>query len=1015
MIVRNRFLKTISLFTLISLIVSVPIGLWAGTTGKIAGRVIDANSGDPLAGVNILVDGTQLGAATDLDGSFFILNVPPGKYNVRATMVGYGEVVQQGVLISADITTTLNFTLKESIMQGEEVVVIAKRPLVQKDVAAGQSVTTSEEATALPVSDIMQAVNLEPGISVSENRMEVSIRGGGPDQVSFQVDGMERSDKLNNKTYTPTNSATVQEIQVLKGGFSAEYGNIRSGMFNVVTKEGGPQFSGAADYRIAPAHQKHFGPNAYGTDQYDYQTYGTSKSMNPVVDVEGNQIFNGWNAVATSKNNENWEGKSDWTAAELQEVWKYRHRPIEYANAPDHYLDFGVGGPLGIKNAGFLVGVKYNRILPVLPSVRGYDQIMSFEGKIHFKPSSSTKLMFSALYGKTETSTPGDGWGDIPIMSYGVDINNSSVSAVGTNKYYIDANELLDVTTNQYGVKFTHTLSPATFYELKYAYFSTENSVKNADQRDRTGVKNIGGVMFDEGPVGWVHGSESIMDLTGLYRFSGGGRVTDNSYVKSHLANFDLTTQINTHHMFKMGAMFGLDNVVRHNRVAGSIILDPKAGNFVDFDESPYKYAAYFQDKIEYGGLIANVGLRLEHYNSNGYIYAPDNMYSLLWARGGTAGYDSPEDLPKEKAKGYTYLAPRISFSHPVDENTKFFFNYGIYYSEPLTRYRYGLMSESWAFGNPQGDIRNIGYPNLEPPKTSAYEVGFEQSVGDQWLIRAYFYSKDNTQQIGSIRVDGLDGSHAIGDFRNYEGVGKGSAGYNSFRNNQYQDIRGIEMKITKRTGRFFTGWLNMNYLISTKGNYGIQHFNQDPLVAAFQYAAVKEQPQTTPGFIANLNFHTPVEWGQLKGDWILSVNQYWNKGAKFIYNPTNLPTREVRTIYYWLDNYQTNLRFSKGLKLGSTIKLRLYMDVRNLFNYESLNLGVLNSAEQERYYTNYVDSESGLDKKLGDQEDDHGNNVFTENWIDKSGNQRAPIAPSKDFALAYNPRSFLFGIKIEF
>ncbi len=1018
MIVRNRFLKTISLFAILLIIVSVPASLWAGTTGKIAGRVIDANSGDPLAGVNILVDGTQMGAATDLDGTFFILNVPPGKYNVRATMVGYGEVVQQSVVISADITTTLNFTLKESIMQGEEVVIVAKRPLVQKDVAAGQSITTSSEASELPVSDIMEAVNLEPGVTVAENRMEVSIRGGGSDQISFQVDGMERTDKLNNKTYTPTNSATVQEIQVLKGGFSAEYGNIRSGMFNVVTKEGGPQFSGSVDYRIAPAHQKHFGPNAYGTDQYDYQTYGTSKSMNPVVDVEGNQIFSGWNEQATSKNASSWMGKDDWTPEELQEVWKYRHRPIEYANAPDHYLDFGVGGPLGIKNAGFLVGVKYNRILPILPSVRGYDQIMSFEGKAHFKPTASMKLTFNALYGKTETSTTGDGWGNFPVMSYGTDIDNAAAAsnpAVGINKYYIDANELLDVTTQQLGFKFTHTLSPSTFYELRYSYFTSKNEVSKADPRNPAGVKNIGGVEFDEAPVGWVHGSASLMDIPGTYAFSGGGRLEDNSSVKSHLINFDMTSQINSQHMVKFGAMFGSDHVIRDNHVFSTIILEPDAGNFSNFDNTPYRMAAYVQDKMEYGGLIANVGLRLEHYAANGYLYDPNNPYSPLWVRGGSAGYETPDDIePKEKSKSYTYLAPRISFSHPVGENTKFFFNYGIYYSEPATSYRFGLTSESWAFGNYAGDLRQAGNPNLEPPKTSAYEIGFEQSIGDQWLIRAYFYSKDNTQQLGSAYYRGMDGGLVIGSFSNWVSSGGGSA-HQTYENNQYQDIRGIEMKITKRIGRFFTGWINMNYLISTKGYYGYQVYNQDPLAAYLSYAAAKEQPQTTPSFIANLNFHTPKDWGQLKGDWILSINQYWTKGAKVIYNPTGLPTREVNTIYYWADNYSTNLRLSKSLKLTESINLRLYMDVRNVFNYERLNINVLNSAERERYYTNYIDGESGLDEKIGNMEDKNGNNVFTENWVDKNGVSRAPIAPSKDFALAYNPRSFLFGIKIEF
>ncbi|MEN8251029.1 MAG: TonB-dependent receptor, partial [Bacteroidota bacterium] len=832
-----------------------------------------------------------------------------------------------------------------------------------------------------------------------------------------QVDGMERTDKLNNKTYTPTNSATVEEIQILKGGFNAEYGNLRSGMFNVVTKKGGPRFSGSADYRMSPGHQKHFGPNAFGADQYDRKIYAGANSFNEVTDIEDNTIFMGWNAITDTRNAEAYMGKSDWTPQQLQQVWEHQHRPIEYTDAPDHYLDLGISGPIGLENSGFLVGVKYNRILPVFPTVRGYDQVLSFEGKLNFQLAKSMNLMVSGLYGETGTSTNGDDWGSQGIMDYGFDINDANDNpAVNSNsKYYLAYNNLLDVTTSQAGLRFTHTLSPSTFYEVKYNYFTTDSKTSLADARNSAGVTTIGGVQFDEGPIGWVHGSESLQDVTGTYAFSGGGRIEDISSVKSHRINFDMTSQVTKEHMLKFGLLYSTDHVVKDNYKAGSIILDPDAGDFVNFDESPYQIAGYVQDKIEYGGLIANIGLRVEHFAGNGVIYDPSNPYSLLWARGGTAGYESPDALPQEESKSYTFLAPRISFSHPVHEFTKFFFNFGVYYSEPTTLDRYGLYSESWAFGNPQGDIRRMGYPNLEPAKTSAYEVGFEQAIGSDWLVRTYFYSKDNSQQIGTIRVDGLSGSHANGDFRNYEGVGKGAAGYTTQRNNQYQSIRGIEMKITKRMGRFFTGWVNMNYMISTSGYYGVKNYNQDPLVSYLNYAATKDQPQTAPSFIANLNFHTPSDWAPLIRDWSLSINQFWNSGAKFIYNPTNLPTREVRSIYYWVDNYQTNLRLSKLIKLTDFLKIRLYLDVRNVFDFEALNFNVLDSREKESYFTQYVDSESGLGRDIGEVEDDNGNNVFTENWVDKDGQNRAPIAPSKDFALALNPRSILLGIKIEF
>ena len=89
--------------------------LIAGTTGKISGKVTDASSGNPLSGVNVIIEGTSMGAATDMEGDYFIINVPPGTYTVEAMMIGYTALAKSGVGVSADRTITVDFNITQTV------------------------------------------------------------------------------------------------------------------------------------------------------------------------------------------------------------------------------------------------------------------------------------------------------------------------------------------------------------------------------------------------------------------------------------------------------------------------------------------------------------------------------------------------------------------------------------------------------------------------------------------------------------------------------------------------------------------------------------------------------------------------------------------------------------------------------------------------------------------------------------------------------------------------------------
>ena len=114
--------------------------LYAGITGTLKGKVVDKKTGDPLIGCNIIIVGTDLGAATDIDGNYKIIKVPPGNYKIQVIMIGYAKTNISNVLVQSDLTTTINASLIQDVISSEEVNVIATRPLITKDLTASTSI-----------------------------------------------------------------------------------------------------------------------------------------------------------------------------------------------------------------------------------------------------------------------------------------------------------------------------------------------------------------------------------------------------------------------------------------------------------------------------------------------------------------------------------------------------------------------------------------------------------------------------------------------------------------------------------------------------------------------------------------------------------------------------------------------------------------------------------------------------------------------------------------------------------
>ncbi|MBD3374834.1 TonB-dependent receptor plug domain-containing protein, partial [candidate division KSB1 bacterium] len=196
--------------------------VFSATTGKISGRVVDAETGEPLPGANVIITGTQMGAATDLEGYYFIINVRPGRYTLSCSMMGYETTRKTDVPVTVDRTTNIEFNLDATVLEaGAEVTVVAERAIIPLDVANTQSVVDPERIEDTAFKTIEDVVTAQVGI---EGTARPSIRGSAYREAAFIVDGLMLVDEISNLPYFKVPLSSIQEVQVITGGFNAEYG-----------------------------------------------------------------------------------------------------------------------------------------------------------------------------------------------------------------------------------------------------------------------------------------------------------------------------------------------------------------------------------------------------------------------------------------------------------------------------------------------------------------------------------------------------------------------------------------------------------------------------------------------------------------------------------------------------------------------------------------------------------------------------------------------------------------------
>ncbi len=1004
--------------------------VFSGITGKIVGKVTDTESGEPLVGANVFIKGTTMGAATDSNGDYLILNIPPGVYTLAASMIGNTTVNQTDVSVSVDHTVTVDFALPPTVIEGVEVTVVAERKVIKMDMSASQVSISASDVVELPnATSIEDVINLQVGLDFDpttrgyDEQAEVTIRGGGRGQNSFMVDGLTMVDNRSNRPMMMVNLSSVKEINIIKGGFNAEYGNVRSGLINVVTKEGSSTaYNGSLELRMTPGHLKHAGESIFDPNSYYLRPYldpavcwnGTaSGSWDEATQARYNS-FMGWNEFANTL-----EGVTPQQARDIF-IWQHRAEGSDdlgreagsYGDKPDWIAEASFGGPVPFisKKLGglnFFATHRTNNEQFALPTNRDYFTEQNSQLKLCTKITPSLKVTVEGVYGEIHTvqSAP-RGSGMDAYMTSGMDILYSPIATgddyvLGQNAalYYPSALNLFDIYRSMVGIAIDHVLSPRTFYNVRISRTRVKNLCTGPDRfRDNTTIRTFGDFAVDETPFGYQVGIETMFDGMST---TGEGSTRDYSEVNTVNVKFDITSQVNKYNQIKSGLEYNYDDLdvhYEHNQIGD-------AGNnwIVKWRRYPYRASMYIQDKLEFKGMIANVGLRADLNNPNSKAFVTDR-YSMYFRK---KFMDTFQDLaPYEDAKVRLKLSPRLGISHPITEDAKLYFNYGHFYSVPTSNEMFLIMKRA------QG-LSDIGNPNAELAKTVAYELGVEYSLLDMFLLHLSSYYKDVSEQLANIHYVGYDGG----------------VNYWSRENNNYEDIRGFEAKIEKRFGAWVTGWVNYNYMVTTSGYIGRQTYYEDQRRQAQEglMNPVQNRPLARPLARANITITSPNDFGptvagfnpaagvRLDLLYIWRAGKYESIGDYRMWNKVG--DVELIDDLQWKGRTTFDLRLRKKI---SYIKydFSLYLDIANVFNIKYLEESGFADADDRTSYMRSLHLQRYNGDEFATKAEYEAMDCIAGD--DKPGDVKSDDKPyidmpDREFLTYLNPRTITFGLGINF
>ncbi|MFK7848329.1 MAG: carboxypeptidase regulatory-like domain-containing protein [Rhodothermales bacterium] len=925
-------------------------------SGKLSGVVTDAVSGDPIPGATVIIDGTTQGTATDTEGRYDILNVSPGTYSLRFSFVGFTTRLIENVLVTSGRTTTLNTTMGTEVVETGEIVIAAERPVVDVNQTTSRAIVTGEELSRLPVATLNDA------ISRTSNSYEGFIRGSRRYETKTILDGIDVSDAFNpiapnaNSTssnplgsrqipfagaiYDNTNRhhqangglfsinpEAVSEVTVNTGAMESRYAAASGGVVTVALSEGKGPITGTASFRYTPSIIRP------GPDSLNYYEDGASYLAERDTKVA--------------------EGA---TSAEL-----FTWTPDKYGVSEDPEVDarFSLSGSITDKWSFFAAG-QWFQTSGFQPNV--FRKRLSGQLKTSYDLGENTRL---SLLGIVEDNGLWGNWNNRSYMDYW--------------RFYLEGVAQDDAGSYLGSIKLTQVLSDHSYLEFqvyntykrtRYGYVDDDGDGftqlgEDGDFIDFTDPANImkyigtgadNSKMFYENISNSFSHTQIQLPDGSNYKAARPQPYSEDATQTNTGIKLDYANQISSNHFIQLGTelksrTFEYDQVYGVDQTGAKLngALEPFIPQ--SWERNPWELGIYASDRMEYAGLIVNLGLRVEFIDRNmekiNDIFYPFRRDSVTVTSNIDPGmapvklarnnFDRGESVPTD-----FFLIPSIGVSHPIGTTGAMYFSY----ARTKQLLPYTTLYQFYDGNSSNNRFFNYQDPEQDPITSDNYEVGVQWEFAEGWGadINAYMRAIQNYNQttLTASRAADPDGPPVLVNTLHTYATSFG-----------YADARGIELVLRRRAlsiAKDVTLGITASYTFSaveqaiatgenTRDFADQGNGSEIPFDDAEDY---QNFPQNVAGGSSTLTggydrSHRFVLRSVSSLPYNISIGLTGSLESGFLYPPVVEADPRDRALLTGPTNYKFDLRFEKRFAFEGRYGVDLYVDITNLTNRQNV------------------------------------------------------------------------------